>query len=378
VGHYPPPAKLDGTAPHVVIPAGSTLRRVHPQATAPDGFDSPRSGVFGGGGRFDGTVSRGYRTLCASDAPETAIAERFLREFAATPGTPRYLPQKSLRGQVLSELRTTTDLTLIRLVSARDLAAVHQDDWLVTSRADEFAATREWGAWLHDQVPRAQGILWQSIADMPRSTIVLFEDRCLGPRPVVDVPEHRRLLDAPEQAGWLAGLLAPYGVRTHVTDRRPPKFFVNYRTGDGDAASLMLHNELSRRFGESRVFRDTRSIPCGTSDFERVLVRNARGCEVMFPVVGRTWEWCADQAKNRYLEDPEDWVRREILEAREQDAEVVPVLVGTRMPLQKENLPRPLRFLASVQYLHLPNSFEEPDVQVLVDKLLTQRPDLDD
>jgi hypothetical protein len=26
----------------------------------------------------------------------------------------------------------------------------------------------------------------------------------------------------------------------------------------------------------------------------------------------------------------------------------------------------------------MPNSFEEPDVQVLVDKLLTQRPNLDD
>lgn len=359
-----------------MIPAGTALRRVHMQATPPDGFDNPRSSVFGGGGRFDGTESGGYRTLCASGASETAIAERFLREFAATPGVPRYLLQKSLSGQVLSELRTTTDLTLIRLTCAQDLAAVHQDDWLITSRADQFPATREWAVWLHNQLPWAQGILWQSVADMPRDTLVLFEDRCTGTKPVVDVPQYRRLLDAPAQSRWLADLLAPYGLRTHVTDRRPPKFFVNYRRGDGDAASLMLHNELSCRFGESRVFRDTRSIPYG-ENFERVLLRAVHGCEAMLSVVGRTWEWCTDQAKNRRLENQEDWVRREILEAHTRGVEVIPVLLGNRMPLRKEDLPEPLRFLADVQYLHLPNGFEEPDVQLLVDKLLAQRPDLD-
>lgn len=370
-----PPAVLDGTVAQVVIPAGTALQRVHPQETPPDGFDDLRASVFGGGGRFDGTLGSGYRTLCASQAPETAIAEGLFRELAVTHGAHRYLLQKSLRDQVLSELRTTTDLRLVRLTSAQDLAAVQQDYRLITSRADHFPATREWAVWLHNQLPWAQGILWQSVADMPRDTLVLFEDRCPEKRPVVDFPPHRRLLAAPEQSRWLADLLAPYGIRTHVTDRRPPKFFLNYRTGDGDAASRMLHNELSRRFGEGQVFRDTRSIPPGTEDFERALLTAVR-CEVMLSVVGRTWEWCTDQAKNRHLENEEDWVRREILEAHAHGIEVIPVIVGTRMRLQKEDLPEPLRFLAQGQYLHLPDAFEEPDVKLLVDKLLEQRPDL--
>ncbi len=52
------------------------------------------------------------------------------------------------------------------------------------------------------------------------------------------------------------------------------------------------------------------------------------------------------------------------------------MLVGARGPLRKEDLPEPLRFLGDVQYLHLPNGFGKPNVQLLVDKLLAQRPDL--
>jgi hypothetical protein len=326
--------------------------------------------VFGGG-RIDATPDCGYRTLCASTAPETALAERFLKEFAATPGVRRVLLRSALEGQVLSTVRTTTDLRLIRLTSAPDFAAVHQDSLLITSRPDTFPATREWAKWLHDAVPWAQGILWQSVADMPRDTVVLFDDRCTGVTAGEDV-----LLDSPANGQWLADLLEPYGVRTDMTVPGPPRFFLNYRTGDGDDASRMVHNELSRRFGEKLVFRDTNSIPVGTSDFANVLLSAVRGCTVLLPIIGRNWEWCADRAGNRHLENEHDWVRREIVEARAQGALIIPILVGLRGSLHKENLPSALHFLTDGQFLHLPRGFGEEEVRLRVDRLLKDNPTL--
>ncbi|MFD9733408.1 RES family NAD+ phosphorylase [Umezawaea sp. NPDC059074] len=371
-----PPAALAGPVSQTVLPAGTVLLRVHPTNSPAEQFDFPKASVFGGGGRFDATPDSGFRTLCASMAPETAIAERFLKEFAATPGVRRVLLRNSLLGNALSTLRTTGDLALIRLTSAQDLAAVHQDSMLITSRPDTFPATREWAAWLHDQVPWAQGILWQSVADMPRHTVVLFDDRDAGValRQDGDIPPRR--LDAPEQASWLADLLEPYGVRTDTPVPANPRFFVNYRTGDGDVASRMLHNELSRRFGERQVFRAGVSIPVGTANFEDVLLPAVRGCKALLAVVGRSWEWTKDRAGNLLLDDVQDWVRREVLEARGRGALVVPIIVGTRMRLRADDLPEALRFLSNSQFLHLPHGFGENEVASLVDRLLKDNPDL--
>ncbi|MBB5959577.1 hypothetical protein FHS29_006198 [Saccharothrix tamanrassetensis] len=373
---HAPPRALERIPTRVVLQAGTVLRRVHPATLRAHQPDRPQSSVFGGGGRFDATTGCGYRTLCASAAPETAIAERFLREFAATPGEERYLLRKALRGQVLSDLRTTADLSLIRLTTAQDLAAVHQDAWLITSRADDFPATREWAAWLHDRVTWADGILWQSVADMPRDTVVLFEDRFLAAGPVQEPPGAAgRALDAPEHRQWLADLLEPYGVRTRPPEPRAFEYFINYRTGDGDDAARLVHNELSRRLGEAAVFRDVCSIPHGEPDFERVLVEAARGCGHLLPIIGPDWEWGRAGPARGHPGDPDDWVRREILEARAAGARIVPILVGNRMALRAADLPEPLAFLAGTQFLHLPRGFSEPDVAVLVDKLLAGRND---
>ncbi|MGZ3145021.1 RES family NAD+ phosphorylase [Lentzea chajnantorensis] len=363
--HHAPPATLTGTPSRATVPAGTVLHRVHAAAHDPLLFDRPQTSLFAGGGRFDATAACGYRTLCLSAAPETTVAERFLREFALTPGTERVLPRAALAGQVLTEVRTSRDLALVRLYSAHDLAEVHQDSRLVTGPPEHFPFTREWATWLHDQVPWADGILWQSIADMPRDTLVLFDDRCAAPVPT----GVRHVLDDDAELPWLRDLLSPY--RVQVEEPAPwPRFFINYRTGDGQEAPELLHRELSRRLGEKAVFRDVRSIRPGTPDFATALEDNVRHCETVLAVIGRRWENEADENGVPLLENPADWVRRELVLAHESGVPVVPVLLGARLKLTAATLPPELEHLAAAQYVQLPRGFGEPDVKLLVDRLL--------
>ncbi|MFE7268415.1 hypothetical protein ACFU9B_41625 [Streptomyces sp. NPDC057592] len=36
--------------------------------------------------------------------------------------------------------------------------------------------------------------------------------------------------------------------------------FINYRTGDGEKTAALIDQELSRRFGNGRIFRASKSI----------------------------------------------------------------------------------------------------------------------
>ncbi|MET9229112.1 RES domain-containing protein [Lentzea sp. NPDC003310] len=357
---HPPPPWLTGHPVREIVPAGRVFFRVHPAARDAGVFDPRHRGVFGGG-RFDAGAGAAHRTLCLSAAPETAVAERFLREFAGTPGLRRILPRAALAGQVLSEVRTTAELNLVRLYSAQDLDGVHQDRWLTTAPPHRFGTTREWAAWLHDQVPWADGLLWQSAADSPRETIVLFDDRCEAPASTGEA----RALDAPEHLPWLAEVLEPHGVRVAPPSPTGPRFFISYRGADAEAVPELLHRELSGRFGEQAVFRDARPAPEHATAVEQAV----RGCETVIALVGRHWENLTDADGVRLLDDPEDRVRRELVLAHQAEREVVPVLVGLRFSLDKGVLPPDLAHLADAPSHHLRRGCGEPDVARLVDDL---------
>lgn len=363
----PPPARLTGTPAIEEVPEGRTFYRVHSAALNPLMFDPQHGGAFGGG-RFDACTGASHRTLCMSAAPETAVAERFLREFAITRGVQRILPRAALAGRVLSEVRTGRPLRLVRLYTAPELAQVHQDTWLTTTTPDRFPATRQWAAWLHDQVPWADGILWQSIEDMPKETVVLFDDRCTAP-PVSGV---QRALDAPVHLPWLTDLLKPYGVEIDPPLPASPRFFINFRTGDAESVPELLHRELARRLGDRAVFYDVRSMRPGLPDFAGALEENVRNCETVVAVIGRRWESQTNDQGVRFLDDPEDWVRKELILAHQTGRKVVPVLVGLRSALRTGSLPEELHHLVGIQVHHLRRGYGDHDIAVLVDELLAE------
>ncbi|WP_053702851.1 toll/interleukin-1 receptor domain-containing protein [Streptomyces sp. WM6368] len=120
--------------------------------------------------------------------------------------------------------------------------------------------------------------------------------------------------------------------------------FINYRTGDGEKTAALLDQELKRRFGEDRIFRASRSIAPGEV-YPDALRTALQRSSVLLAVIGPDWA----NFRTR-LDDPQDWVRREIEEALARELPVVPVLDGRKTDrLKQADLPPALARLADLQ-----------------------------
>ena len=148
--------------------------------------------------------------------------------------------------------------------------------------------------------------------------------------------------------------------------------FINYRSGDVPFAAAMVAAELVHRFGESQIFLDGRSIEPG-GDFQLALLDGVRHSALMLVLVGPQW---TSREGLRLLRDENDWVRREILAAREHGVSVIPVLVERTERLDAELLPAELADLAKLQYLELRSYHAHRDIDNLVTRLVEVNPGL--
>jgi hypothetical protein len=196
------------------LPAGTLLYRVHAAHRAPAAFNPVPAHCLYGGGRFDATACDGYGYLYAGLGAAAAVCETLLRQLPFDPaGGARLLPRVAVEGRSLSTLRLRTDVTLVSLMTATDLAAVHQDTWLVHTEAQEYAYTRDWAHWIRSHTdPWAQGMVWSSKREPGDRTVVLFGDRC--PSDVFGPTADSTLdLGTPDGEEWLNGVLQPYRVQ---------------------------------------------------------------------------------------------------------------------------------------------------------------------
>ena len=147
-----------------------------------------------------------------------------------------------------------------------------------------------------------------------------------------------------------------------------PRIFISYRREDsaGDAGRLADH--LNRRFGSAKVFLDIDTIDPGT-DFERALTSSLQETSAMLVVIGPRWTTLVKTDGTRRLDDPGDYVRREVEAALGRDIPVVPVLVqGARLP-RKEELPKSLAALVKRQVATLDHAEFHDDAERLCDRL---------
>lgn len=213
---YPPPSDYQGTPQYMTLPAGSLIYRVYRrmQKTL---FCAFVADSHFGGGRFDPTAEDSYPYLYATLSTETALAESVLCNLPFDNSGARILPKAVLRGRRLITLITTSDLTLIALRTAKELAAVSQDEWLVQAEYNEYDKTRRWARWLRQQSPGAHGIIWPSKRDIGGYAILLFGDRCQPERLRLDHHEPRDL-DNPANERWLNMILTEYRVAIYPSD----------------------------------------------------------------------------------------------------------------------------------------------------------------
>jgi TIR domain len=151
--------------------------------------------------------------------------------------------------------------------------------------------------------------------------------------------------------------------------------FINYRGEDTDTAAALIDRELAARFGSDRVFLDCRSIPAGV-DFVEELLGRLQACSVLLVVIGPRWLTLTDVVGQRRIDDPQDWIRREIVEAFNRGLRVIPVLTGNvRLPAEA-GLPQDIAGLSRRQYVPLRRRYTSVDLAFLVERITEADPEL--
>ncbi len=145
--------------------------------------------------------------------------------------------------------------------------------------------------------------------------------------------------------------------------------FISYRRSDQPALAGRLFDRLADRFGEPQIFMDVEAIAPGL-DFTEEVDRRLAHSRVLLVVIGKDWLAAVDGRGNRRLDQPRDYVRREIEAGlRDRDILVVPILVDeTRMPGEHE-LPESLGPLVYRHARELRNQRFRVDCRDLIETL---------
>src|SRR6516225_7629598 len=148
----------------------------------------------------------------------------------------------------------------------------------------------------------------------------------------------------------------------------PDKIFINYRREDSIGSAGRLHDRLARTFGQNNIFMDVDNIPAG-ADFVMHLNNKVATCKIFLAVIGPHWLDAKDQAGQRRLHNPDDFVALEIASALDRNIRVIPVLVdGAAVPKASE-LPDSLRPLARRQAVELRQLHFGRDADALIKRV---------
>jgi hypothetical protein len=154
---------------------------------------------------------------------------------------------------------------------------------------------------------------------------------------------------------------------------RPAKsaFFLSYRRDQSSFVARSLRSALADRFPDASVFMDETAISPG-QQWPRAIQEAILSCSVMLVIISPYWLAARDPGSGlRRLDDPKDWVRREVEAglARPEVA-VIPVLFdGAAMPGDSD-LPPSLRSLSDRNAFVLTGASLDQEVDALTDGIL--------
>lgn len=147
----------------------------------------------------------------------------------------------------------------------------------------------------------------------------------------------------------------------------PPAFFISYRRSQNRWQAREIRREIARRYGETSVFMDTSSIEYGEV-FPDQIAAAIRGCSVMLVLIGPHWLDTIDGT--RRIDDPNDWVRREVEAGLErQEAVVVPVLLDDAHAPTDPELPDPIKRLAILHAVAVTGDDLAADIDNLISSI---------
>lgn len=141
--------------------------------------------------------------------------------------------------------------------------------------------------------------------------------------------------------------------------------FISYRRDDAAAYAGRLYDGLRERYGDDHVFMDVDRIQPG-ENFATVIERSVRNADVVLAVIGEQWLAVTNDAGQRRLDDPEDFVRLELKAALDTGRRLIPVLVGGAGMPSAPSLPPLLRRLAAVQAVNMSDERWDYDAERLM------------
>ena len=142
--------------------------------------------------------------------------------------------------------------------------------------------------------------------------------------------------------------------------------FISYRREDTGGYAGRIFDRLSRLVGRERVFMDIDTIEPGI-DFADAIQQAVSACDILLVLIGPAWLRSADASGQRRLDNPEDFVRLELVTALERDIRIIPVLVEeTKMP-DADDLPEPLKRLTRRNALQISNTRWSYDIERIID-----------
>jgi hypothetical protein len=153
--------------------------------------------------------------------------------------------------------------------------------------------------------------------------------------------------------------------------------FINYRGEDTRSYAVLLYRELSRLLGDNLVFLDSESIKAG-ADFEQEILGRVRSCQALLAVVGPHWMTATNPSGQRRIDDPEDWIRRELVVAFTVDTKVIPVLTDDAVLPAVAALPADIAALAGRQFRRLRHRDANLDLSRIITEVISGDPRLAD
>lgn len=146
--------------------------------------------------------------------------------------------------------------------------------------------------------------------------------------------------------------------------------FINYRREDSDAYAGRIFDKLEGHFGSENIFMDIEHIAPGDR-FEKVIQKNLDTAKVALVLIGKDWLKIRNKYEQRRLDEPDDWVTREIKILLQRKICVIPVLVGNATLPEAEALPESIVALIERNAYEIRSQHFGTDVKRLIEILET-------
>jgi len=148
----------------------------------------------------------------------------------------------------------------------------------------------------------------------------------------------------------------------------PRCIFINYRRRDSSPIARWLGEAISQNFGKENLFLDTSAIQSGVR-WPNSITLALKKAAVIIAVIGPEWLRAQDKYSKRRIDDPNDWVRKELTYGLQHQIPIIPLLVLNAELPDSEGLPLPLKSLTDYKAFVLREEEWETDLGNLLTRL---------